>query len=635
MPAILAACCSIPLSEFFEAYQRLMSYPIRRRLSRFLTLPTIIIVGAAYLWVASLLGHQGSSIITFITLITLLTVDIRNSWCFTLVITGAVLLTLIILVLSVVAEVSALWKTFFARIFSPEGKELADRLLDILDRKVRQLTGTDIIDQIQRAAKIIGIDISTPELVIDEERVAYIFSLPKLLLKTGYTSDLLAYVQKHMTTDHVVRSFQAFLTTAFYALKLATRSADFLMQCATFVASTTYFVNQRKYIGSKIRESSRLAPMTMFLEDTKRSMVSLATTMVSRLLLETSCSYIIFRLCGSRSCTSLAIFCGILSIFPVIPPSTLAILPGIELLSRDKSITAVVLLTTHFVINLIFIPKASVPTFSKRDQGFALEQLGRSVGAPMQLGNVRQEIFIERKEPLKASEVTRKIKKYLKNQEASTLSPSVAVHLLQIRESSYFLTHNALKIDERSFQTPSGRKFDVTVISSNFHVEINPSDVGIYDRVVVQDIVKELAQTQQLDKSKRNFKGIDGANSDALVVVILDADKLSRDGQHGLRRTMEKYSSNLRIILCCTTSSRIIDPIKSRCFVVRIPAPTDIQVILNVQISYLQVESNLRKICTLQSLLVDDSVLQKISHSSAGNYRRAVLSLEEFSQRLQ
>lgn len=34
------------------------------------------------------------------------------------------------------------------------------------------------------------------------------------------------------------------------------------------------------------------------------------------------------------------------------------------------------------------------------------------------------------------------------------------------------------------------------------------SDVGIYDRVVIQEIIKELAQTQQIDKSKKPFKGI-------------------------------------------------------------------------------------------------------------------------------
>ena len=34
------------------------------------------------------------------------------------------------------------------------------------------------------------------------------------------------------------------------------------------------------------------------------------------------------------------------------------------------------------------------------------------------------------------------------------------------------------------------------------------SDVGIYDRLVIQDLIKEAAQTQQVDSSaKRTFKG--------------------------------------------------------------------------------------------------------------------------------
>ena len=35
-----------------------------------------------------------------------------------------------------------------------------------------------------------------------------------------------------------------------------------------------------------------------------------------------------------------------------------------------------------------------------------------------------------------------------------------------------------------------------------------PRDVGIYDRVVIQDILKEIAQTQQVDlNAKQRFKG--------------------------------------------------------------------------------------------------------------------------------
>jgi len=45
-------------------------------------------------------------------------------------------------------------------------------------------------------------------------------------------------------------------------------------------------------------------------------------------------------------------------------------------------------------------------------------------------------------------------------------------------------------------------------ISSNYHIEVNPSDVGIYDKVVVMELVKSAAQTQQLDSSgQRDFKG--------------------------------------------------------------------------------------------------------------------------------
>lgn len=58
------------------------------------------------------------------------------------------------------------------------------------------------------------------------------------------------------------------------------------------------------------------------------------------------------------------------------------------------------------------------------------------------------------------------------------------------------------------FVTPSNRKLDVNVVQSNYHIELTPSDVGMYDRVVIQDILKEIAQTQQVDlNAKQKFKG--------------------------------------------------------------------------------------------------------------------------------
>lgn len=122
-----------------------------------------------------------------------------------------------------------------------------------------------------------------------------------------------------------------------------------------------------------------------------------------------------------------------------------------------------------------------------------------------------------------------------------------------------------IKIDARVFQTSSNRKLEFNIVASVYHLEITPSDVGNYDRVVIQDLLKEVAQTQQVDQAARQrFK----------VVVINEADHLTRDAQAALRRTMEKYSPNLRLILLANSTSNIIAPIRSRTLLVRVAAPT-------------------------------------------------------------
>lgn len=60
-----------------------------------------------------------------------------------------------------------------------------------------------------------------------------------------------------------------------------------------------------------------------------------------------------------------------------------------------------------------------------------------------------------------------------------------------------------------------------------------------------------------------------------LVVVLMEADQLTRDAQNALRRTMEKYAQTCRLILCCDSISKIIGPLKSRCLAVRVAAPSD------------------------------------------------------------
>ena len=43
-----------------------------------------------------------------------------------------------------------------------------------------------------------------------------------------------------------------------------------------------------------------------------------------------------------------------------------------------------------------------------------------------------------------------------------------------------------LRIEHQSFETPSKKKLEIVTVASNYHIEVNPSDVGIYDRIVIQ-----------------------------------------------------------------------------------------------------------------------------------------------------
>jgi replication factor C small subunit len=80
-------------------------------------------------------------------------------------------------------------------------------------------------------------------------------------------------------------------------------------------------------------------------------------------------------------------------------------------------------------------------------------------------------------------------------------------------------------------------------LQGNF-LELNASDErGIG---VVRTRVKEFARTKPLGDSP--FK----------IISLDEADHLTRDAQHALRRTMERYVTSCRFCLICNYSSRII-----------------------------------------------------------------------------
>jgi replication factor C subunit 3/5 len=167
-----------------------------------------------------------------------------------------------------------------------------------------------------------------------------------------------------------------------------------------------------------------------------------------------------------------------------------------------------------------------------------------------------------------------------------------------------------LRLEHRVFELPnaSKTKIELTTTASNHHIEINPSDAGHHDRVVVNTVIKEIAQYHPIDAAtQKPFK----------IVLLTDVDRLSKDAQHALRRTMEKYSSSCRIILSCNSPSKVIEPVRSRCLGIRVAAPTNEEIC-----------SVLQEVVKKEQLKIPPELATKIADHSGRNLRKAILTME-------
>ena len=65
------------------------------------------------------------------------------------------------------------------------------------------------------------------------------------------------------------------------------------------------------------------------------------------------------------------------------------------------------------------------------------------------------------------------------------------------------------KVEHKKLKVSSSKTLELTTLGSSYHIEMNPGEMGFYDRVVIQDVLKEMASTHTLTNknSNVNFKG--------------------------------------------------------------------------------------------------------------------------------
>jgi len=119
-------------------------------------------------------------------------------------------------------------------------------------------------------------------------------------------------------------------------------------------------------------------------------------------------------------------------------------------------------------------------------------------------------------------------------------------------------------------------KMKITIKQSKYHIIIEPNSNG-FDKYLIQEIIQNYAKSKMINilKTKNIFK----------IIIINKIDNLSYLAQASLRRTMEKYSNTCKFILLSDQLSKIIEPIRSRCILIRVPLPTKqelIQIVLYI-----------------------------------------------------
>ncbi|MCH9029165.1 MAG: replication factor C small subunit, partial [Bacteroidetes bacterium] len=128
-------------------------------------------------------------------------------------------------------------------------------------------------------------------------------------------------------------------------------------------------------------------------------------------------------------------------------------------------------------------------------------------------------------------------------------------------------------------------------------LELNASDERGID--IIRNKVKDFARTKAI------------GNVPFKIIFLDECDALTREAQQSLRRTMENYTHTCRFILSCNYSSKIVDPIQSRCAMFRFK-----------RLEKKEIYSILEKIEKEEKIKIDEKAKEALYIISEGDARR-------------
>jgi replication factor C subunit 3/5 len=193
-------------------------------------------------------------------------------------------------------------------------------------------------------------------------------------------------------------------------------------------------------------------------------------------------------------------------------------------------------------------------------------------------------------------------------------------HVRALLREIYGDSYSTQSATVRTFRLKYQKTVDVDLQSTSHSVELSP--VGLEDQcaTILQQIISDMAETRP-QKGLLNYSSTNAetAGHHFKVLFIRDADSLPHQAQAALRRTMETNTSVCRLILCCTSSNRILEPIRSRCLNVRIPAPSEESI-----------HEVLKSVAGHEGHQLKHSVSRAILKANGRDMRRCLTALQSF-----
>ena len=115
----------------------------------------------------------------------------------------------------------------------------------------------------------------------------------------------------------------------------------------------------------------------------------------------------------------------------------------------------------------------------------------------------------------------------------------------------------------------------------------------------------------------KNFCKLKPVGTPFRIIFLDEVDNMTKDAQHALRREMEMYTKTSSFILSCNYSSKIIDPIQSRCAIFRFTPVKGHKII-----------ERLKYIAKEEGLEYDDNAIDTLVYFAEGDVRKAINILQ-------